>query len=199
MIGFVLGCALLIGIVLGSGGTGTTVILLPDEDGKVGAVSVKTQAGEQTLDQAYHYVTAKTESTPPSVMQNIGAAKVNAEFKDLLKAQPAKPLSFTLYFATGTTDLTADSQATIPQVLEAIKGRGPTEISIIGHTDTTGTEEINARVSLERATAVEKILKDSIPGLENVELQFFGEKELLVPTPPNTPEPRNRRVEIMIL
>ena len=195
---FIVVLAIAIGVIF-NGGSKTTVILLPDEDGTVGSVSVKTQAGTQTLDKAYHYVTAKGMSSQPSQMQEISAVLVNDEFKEVLKAQPPKPLSFLLYFDIGSTGLTGESQALIPQILEAIKGRGPTGISIIGHTDTTGTEEINAKVSLERATAVEKILKDNMPALENIELQFFGEKELLVPTPPNTPEPRNRRVEIMIL
>lgn len=195
---FIVVLAIAIGVILG-GGSKTTVILLPDEDGTVGAVSVKTDAGNQTLDKPYHYVTAKGLSSPPSEMQETSAARVNEEFRDILKAQPAKPLSFLLYFEIGSTELTAESRAVIPGILDAIKGRGPTGISIIGHTDTTGTEAINAKVSLERATAVEKILKDKIPSLDNIELQFFGEKELLVPTPPNTPEPRNRRVEVMIL
>lgn len=195
---FVIAGALVMALLFG-GHTGTTVVLLPDEDGKVGAVSVKTEAGEQTLDKAYHYVTAGAGYSPPSKMQEMGASRVNDEFRDVLKAQPAKPLSFILYFDTGSTELTNDSQATIPQLLEAIRERAPTEVSIIGHTDTTGSEEINARVSFERAKAVEKILKGRFPELDHVELQYFGEHDLLIPTPPNTPEPRNRRVEVMIL
>ena len=195
---FIIPLLLAIGFALGGCST-TTVILLPDENGKTGAVSVKTQAGAQTLDQPYHYVTAKDISARPSEAREMSEARVNAEFRELLQAQPTKPVSFILYFVTGTTNLTEDSRADIPRVLEAARQRSPTLISIIGHTDSTGTEEINAALSLERAKAVEKLLKEHDPALNNIELKYFGEKEPLIPTPPNTPEPRNRRVEIMIL
>ena len=121
---FAVFCVVALGIVLGTGDSGTTVILLPDEDGTVGAVSVKTQAGAKTLDLAYRYVTAEAMSAPPSKVREMGEARVNAEFADVLKAQPAKPLSFTLYFVSGTTELTEESKAVIPQIVEAIKGAG---------------------------------------------------------------------------
>ena len=192
-------CMFAVGMLVGCSAPMTRVILLPDEDGAVGVVSVKTQAGDRALDKAYHYVVAGGLTEEPSPMQEMGAAKVNNEFKNILEAQPAKPLKFLLYFDSGTPRLTEESQAVIPLILEAIKGRGATEVSIIGHADATGTEKVNAKVSLERATAVEQILKDGIPNLNNIELHYYGEKELLIPTPPNTPEPRNRRVEVMIL
>ena len=75
----------------------------------------------------------------------------------------------------------------------------PTEISIIGHTDTKGSDDINKNLSQKRALAVEKILKDYMPSLDRVDVQSFGSKDQLVPTPPNVNEPRNRRVEILVL
>lgn len=37
----------------------TTVVLMPDEDGNVGAVSVSNDAGSQRIDQAYHFATVE--------------------------------------------------------------------------------------------------------------------------------------------
>lgn len=198
MIAFVV-WAFLVGIGLSVGSSGTTVILMPDGSGKAGNITVKTQEDSSVLDKAYQFVTIKDKDTRLSEIQIMTEAQVNEKYADLLKAQPVAPSSFILYFFTGTTELTGESQAIIPQVLARIKERAPTEIMVIGHTDSTGTEDGNVILSLNRAKAVEKILKDSIPSLDGVSLNFFGSKDPLVPTPPNIDEPRNRRVEIIIL
>ena len=172
---------------------------MPDESGKVGAITVKTQGDLRVIDKAYHSVTAKEGTSHLSETQALSEAQVSQEYADLLKAQPAKPSSFMLYFVTGSSELVKESQAIIPQIIKRVKTQMPTEISIIGHADTTGSDNINDPLSLERARAVERILKDSIPSLDGVSVRFFGSKDLLVPTPPNVDEPRNRRVEIVIL
>jgi len=175
------------------------LILLPDESGKVGAITVKTQGDLRVIDKAYHSVIAKEGASGLSETQALSEAQVNQEYADLLKAQPAKPSSFLLYFVSGSSNLVKESQAIIPRVIDRIKAQMPTEISIIGHTDTTGSDNSNDKLSLKRARAIEKILKDSMPSLHRVDVRFFGSKNLLVPTPPNTHEPRNRRVEILVL
>lgn len=182
-----------------SGCSSTTLILMPDESGKVGAITVKTQGDLRVIDKAYHSVTAKGGTSPLSETQALSEAQLNQEYADLIKAQPTKPSSFILYFVTGSTNLVKKSQAIIPQVIDRINTRMPTEVSVIGHTDTTGTDNINNKLSQKRAMVVKKILKDSVPSLDGVSVRSFGSKDLLVPTPPNTNEPRNRRVEIMIL
>lgn len=199
MIAFVI-WAFFFGLSLPVINSGTTVILLPDEKGKIGDITVKTQDDSRVLDKAYHFVTVKGRDTAHiSETEVMTESQVNEEYADLLKAQPAAPSSFILYFFTGTTELTDESRSIIPQVLARIKERVPAEILVIGHTDSTGTDDGNIILSLNRAKAVEKILKDSIPSLAGVSVKFFGSKDPLVPTPPNVDEPRNRRVEIIIL
>ena len=195
----VLAIAFAIGVCLSGGHSGTTVILMPDEDGKVGAVTVKTPQDSRVIDKAYYFVTAKGRTAHLSEIQEMGEAQVNKEYADLLKAQPAKPSSFILYFVSGSSELTEESRAMLPQVIGRIKEQAATEISVIGHTDATGSDEINNKLSLERAKVVERILKDSMPSLDRVDVKSFGSKDPLVPAPPNTDEPRNRRVEILIL
>jgi outer membrane protein OmpA-like peptidoglycan-associated protein len=69
---------------------------------------------------------------------------------------------------------------------------------VIGHTDTTGTAASNVDLGLRRATLVRRLLLDA--GLEGtiVDATSHGEADLLVPTPDETREPRNRRVEISV-
>ncbi|PJA31463.1 MAG: hypothetical protein CO187_09300 [Zetaproteobacteria bacterium CG_4_9_14_3_um_filter_53_7] len=117
----------------------------------------------------------------------------------MLKAQPPKPARFILYFVSGGSALTEESKAIIPQVLSAAKERRPAEVSVIGHTDSTGSERVNMRISSARAKVVEALLKDSDSPPDSIYLRFHGENDPLIQTPDNVPEPRNRRVEILIL
>lgn len=196
---FTIVLTLICGLCLSGCYSATTLILLPDESGKVGAITVKTQGELRVIDQAYHSVSTKSITPTLSETQALSETQVNQEYADLIKAQPAKPTSFILYFDTGSIDLVKESKAIIPQIIDSIKAKMPTEISIIGHTDTKGNDDINNSLSQKRAVAVKKILKDYMPSLDRVEVQSFGSRDPLIPTPPNVNEPRNRRVEILVL
>lgn len=196
---FAIALAFIVELCLSGCQSVTTLILMPDESGKVGAITVKTPSDIRLINEAYNSVTTKQGTSSLSETQALSEAQVDQEYAALLKAQPAKPSSIILYFVSGSTNLVKESLAIIPQMVDQIKAQMPTEISIIGHTDTTGTDNINDKLSFERAKAVEKILKDNMPTLNIVSIQSFGSKDLLVPTPPNVDEPRNRRVEILIL
>ena len=177
----------------------TTVILIPDEDGNVGVISVNAGGKSQTVDQAFHASSVMGSESAPGPVIAMDEKQVKKQFSAILKAQPPKPARFTLYFISGTSELTEESTALIPQVLKASKERQPAEVSIIGHSDSTGSETINMKISLARAKAVEALLRasDSVPA--SIYLRSHGENDPLIPTPDNVPEPRNRRVEIIVL
>ncbi|GAV20945.1 outer membrane protein, adhesin transport system [Mariprofundus micogutta] len=177
----------------------TTVILLPDEDGNVGAVSLNAGGASQTVSEAFHASSVRGDSSKPEAARALDEKQVRKQFSDILKAQPPKPARFILYFVSGTSELTEASQAIIPQVLKATKERQPAEVSIVGHTDSTGSKSTNMKISSARAKAVELLLKASDSAPDSIYLRFHGENDPLVPTPDNVPEPKNRRVEILIL
>lgn len=178
--------------------TSTGVVLLPDAEGKVGAITVTSRGGDSTrVDQAYGSVTtAGARLSDTKVLQKEDVAH---DYADLLAAEPSKPMAFTLYFELNSADLVERSRQQLPQIIDEIKKHLPTEVNVIGHADTRGSDAINDKLSLRRAQQVEKLLHDNVPGLGSVSVRSFGSKDPLVPTPPNTDEPRNRRVEILIL
>ena len=69
---------------------------------------------------------------------------------------------------------------------------------VTGHTDTMGTNRANFDLGLKRAMMVRNLLVSA--GLEASQIQVtsLGETDLLVHTSDNTPEPRNRRVDIVV-
>ena len=71
---------------------------------------------------------------------------------------------------------------------------------IEGHTDTVGTAEANRLLSEQRARVVVTYITSHF-GVDASRLQAVGkgQQELAVPTPAQTPEPRNRRVLVVNL
>ena len=177
----------------------TTVTLMPDADGKVGSVSVSTDAGSQTIDQAFDRSTTGAAASAPSAASPADRAAVEAAHADLLKAMPPKPKVFVLNFLLDKTVLTDESSAMLGAVVQAVRDRKPTEITVFGHADASGTPERNLKLSAERAQYVADLLKQSDPTLDSIEVQFFGDTAPLVPTAPGVREPRNRRAEVLIL
>jgi len=177
----------------------TTVVLLPDEDGHVGSVSVSGDGASQTVDQAYNFTTVEGVHGKPSGMNAMDQDSVAGIYQKLIAAQPLRPAHFTLNFINNKTVLTEESKAQIAQVMDAIRTRKPTEISIFGHTDSTGTDSYNMQLSAERAKAVATLLRKHDPTLDRIEIKFFGDREPLVKSDGRTAEPRNRRAEVMVL
>ena len=71
------------------------------------------------------------------------------------------------------------------------------KVSVVGHTDTSGTKSYNYALGGRRAEAVQKMLIEyGIPASQIVAVSS-GEEDLAVPTPDNTPNAENRRVRVV--
>ena len=176
--------------------TKTLVVLLPEENGTSGAVTVGEGTRPVVLDTPLTIVTVDTSG-------NIDKATVTQEevqrtFGEALAAQPPKPLSFTLYFNTGTTEVTPDSQPILEALFAEVTKRQAVEVQVTGHTDRVGTDANNDRLSLERAQAVRDMLIQRGLKTSFIRAVGRGEREPLIPTPDEQPEVRNRRVEVIV-
>ncbi len=168
------------------------VVVLPEQDGKVGAVVVDDGKRETVLHTAYASVRSERDGlqvTPAS------AEQVRQEFGPALAAQPARPVSLILYFTEGST-LSDDSKEVVDKMFAEIAKRPAAEITVIGHTDTVGADAFNDKLSLERAQTVREILIGMGVPARNITAAGRGRRELLVPTADNMP--RNRRVELNV-
>ena len=173
------------------------IILLPDADGNVGEVLIKTAAGEKTLNTAYGAVEVSESGEMAPVVES--AESIRARYGDVLDAAPPEPVSYVVYFSSGSSEqLTAASEQTFAELRLALAARPAPEILVIGHTDTVGNMEDNDRLSLKRATTVLDMIRQTGVSAASLEASGRGERELLVPTADRVNEPRNRRVEISI-
>jgi OmpA-OmpF porin, OOP family len=121
-------------------------------------------------------------------------------------AQPAaaKPpsVNLTVQFATGSATLTPQAMSTLDELGRALTSStlASYRFRIEGHTDTVGSPELNKTLSDARAAAVAKYLESKFGvAATRLETVGMGDTALLVATPPQTAEPRNRRVQIINL
>jgi outer membrane protein OmpA-like peptidoglycan-associated protein len=172
------------------------VVLLPDADGKVGRVVVKSAGGEQLLDKAY--AEADVSGRGGIAARSSDATEVQHRYGSTLAAQPRRPVSHTVYFVSGSDELTVESKPLLEQVKQEAAGRAAAEVTAIGHTDRVGRLEDNDALSKKRAEVVrDALMSVGIPATQ-IETAGRGEREPIVPTADEVAEPKNRRVEISI-
>lgn len=188
-------CVAVVVLALSGCAAPSYVVLLPDEDGSLGKVSVTNPKGVTTLDQKNQG--AVLGGAAGETFQ-VSEAQLLKDFGAALAASPKKPLAYLLYFQSGGVALTQASQAELQKIKEDIKTRAGSDLSVIGHTDTMGDDEANVQLGLTRARTVANLIGTAEISAARVSIESHGEKNLLIPTPDKTDEPRNRRVEVIV-
>ncbi|MFM0035760.1 OmpA family protein [Paraburkholderia strydomiana] len=173
------------------------IVLLPDPEGKVGAVIVHSAKAEQTIDTAYAGVDVTKNGAIEKTMDS--RSGVQARYGELLAARPPRPMTFTLFFLfDSATELAPESPATVEKLKAVLANWPAPQIVVIGHTDLAGSQEFNDRLSLRRAkSAAAFLIKQGIPA-GKIETAGRGKREPLVPTADGVPNRMNRRVVITI-
>lgn len=175
----------------------TLVVALADEAGSPGRVIVSNAAGSVELDGTgvATRISGTTAPTPAAVMDDATVQKI---FGATLSDLPRPIQRFNLYFQLQSDELTDESRALLPEIVRAVSERPVPDVTVIGHTDTTGASAANYELGLKRASAIRALLVSSGVSDALVEVASHGEADLLVATPDDTAEPRNRRVEITV-
>ena len=104
-----------------------------------------------------------------------------------------------LFFDLGKATLKSESAPELKRILQVMSENKALVIEISGHTDNTGSDEINNKLSLERANAVKDYLFKG--GIDTVRIRTKGYGKTKPKADNATEEGRqiNRRVEIEIL
>jgi len=179
--------------------TRSMIVLLPDQDGQVGSVYVKTGQGAVTLEQPFNAVTAagrKAPTAPEAVQQ----PSIASQFEKALAVEPAQQFrlkKWILYCRNNLTELTPESQQHWPEVVRQLIAEPPLELYAVGHTDSVGTESYNQQLSQDRALTIEQALVAAGIVPKIIRVSFLGQSDPLVMTADKVPEPRNRRVELV--
>jgi outer membrane protein OmpA-like peptidoglycan-associated protein len=175
------------------------VALLPDPETKaIGHALVSSPVGgsvELTNDRPATHVAI---GEPPKPPVTISEAEVQKLFGDALAARPPAPRQFLLYFVTGSSRLTRESETLLTNILASVTNRPAPDVTVIGHTDTVGAARANIQLGMSRATLIRERLITVGLDYRLISVVSHGEADLLVPTPDETDEARNRRVEVSV-
>jgi hypothetical protein len=112
---------------------------------------------------------------------------------------PSQMPPATVYFGTGSSTLSPESMATIQQVAANYKTTANATVTLTGHTDTVGSQDLNTALSQRRADAVRNALvREGVPAAA-ITAGGQGEASLPVQTADNVDERRNRSVDITVV
>ena len=107
-----------------------------------------------------------------------------------------------MYFEWDRADLTSQASAVIDQAIANIEERAECstgDVTIVGHTDTSGASAYNQRLSARRAAIVSDALQSRGIDAEAIDTAGRGETDLAKATTDGVREPLNRRSEVTII
>jgi OmpA-OmpF porin, OOP family len=172
------------------------VVVLPDASGRTGTVVV--ERGNDVVILNEPYATSRITADGEMRLEKLPEPEVRSSFERVVKALPARPMSFRLYFVRGSDTVAEASRGELERMLEELRRRAAPDVVVIGHTDRVGKPEANDGLSLQRAERVKSDLVAQGIAAERIRVAGRGEREPVVPTADGVDEPRNRRVEISV-
>lgn len=173
------------------------IVLLEDPDGGVGKVIISDDAGKTTIGEAGQALDMGVSQVGERVFK-VDEQTINEDFGYAIESRPKLPAKYVLLFQIGGTKLVAESEAEASKLLEDVKSRPAPDITINGHADTVGRDALNDKLSKQRAEYVAGLIKTQVAELQAMEIEYYGKRKPYVPTPDNTPELKNRRVEVTV-
>ena len=103
-----------------------------------------------------------------------------------------------LMFETDSYILNNESQENLDQLAAILKKYDDTNIVVEGHTDNTGSESYNEKLSLNRAQQVSSYLRSRDVSGSRLETIAFGESQPIADNSTSAGRKQNRRVEVAI-
>ena len=168
-------------------------VVMPSRDGHAGSVVVTRDGSETVLEGPYRSARSNADGAFTA-----DAKEVEQTFRPALQAAPPRPVTYTLFFVANLDELTVESRAIFDAIAHEIARRPEPQLTIIGHADATLSHDYNDALSLRRAQRIRAELIRLGIAPERIVAEGRGKRELLVPTPDNQAEPRNRRVEVEV-
>ncbi len=170
------------------------------EEGGFGAGPYATRRGNIDINSNYNHsllLGLRYEFNPAPRPQAVSAPPMTAP-------APAPARTYLVFFDWDRSELTPRARQIVQEAASASTHIQTTTINVDGYADTSHAipgargEAYNVHLSLRRGEAVRgELVRDGVPA-NIISVHGYGDTNLLVPTGPNTREPQNRRVEIIL-
>lgn len=114
-------------------------------------------------------------------------------------ATPIEQAMFIVFFDWNKYNVSAGANDVLDAVAQEIKSRKDVKgLTVIGHTDSSGSAKYNQKLSLKRGNAVrDGLIARGVPA-DMIHVEARGETDLLVKTADGVREPANRRAQITL-
>ena len=130
------------------------------------------------------------------------AALENAQVETVEDANGLKAIKVTfasgILFPTNGTKLSKTAQKELTQFAKEMADLPDTDITVIGHTDNTGTAEVNERISGQRAASVATLLNNQGIAASRLKAEGHSFNEPVADNATAEGRAQNRRVEVYI-
>jgi outer membrane protein OmpA-like peptidoglycan-associated protein len=113
-------------------------------------------------------------------------------------APPPPPKAWMVFFDTNSTALSQQSSTTVMEAANVAKSTPNARVSVTGYADTDGSPGYNQQLSIRRADAVKTALVRNGIAPQAITVNGAGEGGLLIETPDQTKNEKNRRVQIVV-
>lgn len=173
------------------------IALLADPDGNVGKVIVTDTRGKVVVEEQGQAVDMGQNLVDDQVFK-VDEDAVKEDFGSAIESKPLLPVTYVLQFKSGGTALVAESEEEFRKLVADLRSRPAPDVTIDGHADTVGRDALNDKLSRQRAESIAEQVRTQ--GVETLDLviEYHGKRKPAVKTPDNTPELRNRRVEVTV-
>ena len=101
-------------------------------------------------------------------------------------------------FAVGRSDIQPNFAPVLDQFAASLRNNPNTDVRIVGHTDSTGSEAINNPLSMDRAASTRSYLAGRGVDSRRIMIEGMGERYPIASNDTNEGRARNRRVEIFV-
>lgn len=101
-------------------------------------------------------------------------------------------------FDTGRSNIKSNMQPILNQFAQGLSGQPNTEIRIIGHTDSTGSDAINNPLSINRAASARDYLVSRGVDSRRIQIDGRGAREPVADNMSDFGRAKNRRIEIYL-
>lgn len=103
-----------------------------------------------------------------------------------------------ILFATGKSNLSDASKNALTSFANTLKNTPETDVTILGHTDNTGSRDVNVKVSLERAQSVANFLQQNGIAADRISTRGLAFDDPIGDNSTAEGRAQNRRVEVYI-
>ena len=174
------------------GGTGAAVGGLIGR--QVGTTAVGAIAGAAVGGMAGGYIGKRMDKQADEMEKELEGAEVKRVGEGIQVTFDSG-----LLFDVGKATLKPETKANLNKMSESLKKYPDTDVLVEGHTDSTGSEEMNLQLSKQRAQSVSNYLASLGVDPRRFTIMGYGESQPIATNDTASGRQANRRVEIAIM